>query len=163
MERNSINIFSKPDEIDAVIKSKLAQFSTKGGKQKNSLVKWTDEEIELRDAVIIDYITTNGLSREKTAQQISSRWDISMATARKYVAEAIKHFCDNVVEESEAVRKKLFEEKLQSIYEDAVTAKDRQSSLRAIDILNKMNGMYTDKSDVNLSVDGKITFEFGGE
>lgn len=158
-----VNIFSNPDEIDAVIKSKLAQFSTKGGKQKNSLVKWTDEEIELRDAVIIDYITTNGLSREKTAQQISSRWDISMVTARKYVAEAIKHFCDNVVEESEAVRKKLFEEKLQSIYEDAVIAKDRQSSLRAIDILNKMNGMYTDKSDVNLSVDGKITFEFGGE
>lgn len=158
-----VNIFSKPEEIDAVIKSKLAQFSTKGGKQKNSLVKWTDEEIELRDAVIIDYITTNGLSREKTAQQISSRWDISMATARKYVAEAIKHFCDNVVEESEAVRKKLFEEKLQTIYEDAVSAKDRQSSLRAIDILNKMNGMYTDKSDINLSVDGKITFEFGGE
>lgn len=158
-----VNIFSNPDEIDAVIKSKLVQFSTKGGKQKNSLVKWTDEEIELRDAVIIDYITTNGLSREKTAQQISSRWDISMVTARKYVAEAIKHFCDNVVEESEAVRKKLFEEKLQSIYEDAVTAKDRQSSLRAIDILNRMNGMYTDKSDVNLSVDGKITFEFGGE
>ena len=158
-----VNIFSKPEEIDAVIKSKLAQFSTKGGKQKNSLVKWTDEEIELRDAVIIDYITTNGLSREKTAQQISSRWDISMVTARKYVAEAIKHFCDNVVEESEAVRKKLFEEKLQSIYEDAVIAKDRQSSLRAIDIINRMNGMYTDKSDVNLSVDGKITFEFGGE
>lgn len=158
-----VNIFSKPEEIDAVIKSKLAQFSTKGGKQKNSLVKWTDEEIELRDAVIIDYITTNGLSREKTAQQISSRWDISMVTARKYVAEAIKHFCDNVVEESEAVRKKLFEEKLQSIYEDAVIAKDRQSSLRAIDILNRMNGMYTDKSDVSLSVDGKITFEFGGE
>ena len=163
MEKNNINIFSNPDEIDAVIKSKLAQFSTKGGKQKNSLVKWTDEEIELRDAVIIDYITTNGLSREKTAQQISSRWDISMATARKYVTEAIKHFCDNVVEEDAVIRKKLFEEKLQSIYEDAVTAKDRQSSLRAIDILNKMNGMYTDKSDVNLSVDGKITFEFGGE
>lgn len=159
----NVNIFSKPEAIDAVIKSRLAQFSTKGGRQKNNLVKWTESEIELRDAVIIDYITTNGLSREKTAQQISSRWDISMVTARKYVAEAIKHFCDNVVEESEAVRKKLFEEKLQSIYEDAVTAKDRQSSLRAIDILNRMNGMYTDKSDVNLSVDGKITFEFGGE
>lgn len=159
----NVNIFSEPEAIDAVIKSRLAQFSTKGGCQKNSLVKWTESEIELRDAVIIDYITTNGLSREKTAQQISSRWDISMVTARKYVAEAIKHFCDNVVEESEAVRKKLFEEKLQSIYEDAVTAKDRQSSLRAIDILNRMNGMYTDKSDVNLSVDGKITFEFGGE
>lgn len=158
-----VNIFSTPEMIDAIIKSRLAQFSTKGGCQKNSLVKWTEEEIELRDAVIIDYITTNGLSRERTAQQISNRWDISMVTARKYVTEAVKHFCDNVVDESEAVRKKLFEEKLHAIYEDAITAKDRQSSLKAIDILNKMNGMYTDKSDVNLSVDGKITFDFGGE
>lgn len=162
-QKEKVNIFSKPDEIDAVIKSRIALFSTKGGCQKNSLVKWTESEIELRDAVIIDYITTNGLSREKTAQQISSRWDISVVTARKYVAEAVKHFCDNVVDESDEIRKKIFEEKLHSIYEDAVSAGDRQSSLRAIDILNKMNGMYTDKSDVNVNVDGKIVFDFGGE
>lgn len=161
-QKNKVNIFSDPDAIDAVIKSRLAQFSTKGGSQKNSLVKWTEEEIELRDAVIIDYITTNGLSREKTAQQIMNRWDVTPNTARKYVKEAVQHFCDNAVEESEEVRKKLFEEKLQSIYEDAINAKDRQSSLKAIDILNKMNGMYKDKSDVNLTVDGKITFDFGG-
>lgn len=161
-QKNKVNIFSEPDAIDAVIKSRLAQFSTKGGSQKNSLVKWTEEEIELRDAVIIDYITTNGLSREKTAQQIMNRWDITPNTARKYVKEAVQHFCDNVVEESEEVRKKMFEERLHTIYEDAINAKDRQSSLKAIDILNRMNGMYKDKSDVNLSVDGKITFDFGG-
>lgn len=157
-----VNFFSTPEMIDAVIKSKISQFSRKGGGQKNDLVKWTEEELELRDAVILDYITTNGLSREKTAQQISDRWDITMATARKYVQQAIVRFCDNVVEESEEVRKKLFEEKLHSIYEDAVNAKDRQSSLKAIDILNKMNGMYKDKADVNLTVDGNITFDFGG-
>lgn len=156
-----VNIFSTPEMIDAVIKSKLAQFSTKGGSQKNSLVKWTEEELELRDAVILDYITSNGLSREKTAQQISDRWDITMATARKYVQQAIVRFCDNVVEESEEVRKKIFEERLHAIYEDAINSKDRQSSLKAIDILNKMNGMYKDKSDVNLTVDGSITFDFG--
>lgn len=162
-QQEKVNIFSEPEKIDAVIKSRLAQFSTKGGCQKNSLVKWTEEEIELRDAVVIDYITVNGLSREKTAQQLMDRWDITINTARKYVTEAVKHFCDNAVEESEEMRKKLFEEKIQSIYEDAVTAKDRQSSLKAIDMLNKMNGMYKDKSDVNLTVDGSISFDFGGE
>lgn len=156
-----VNVFSDPEKVDAIIKSRLAQFSTKGGSQKNSLVKWTESELELRNAVIIDYLTINGLSRERTAQQISDRWDITMATARKYVKEAVVTFCDNVVEESEEMRKKLFEEKLQAIYEDAVNAKDRQSSLKAIDILNKMNGMYKDKSDVNLTVDGSISFDFG--
>ena len=158
-----VNIFSEPEKVDAIIKSRLAQFSTKGGTQKNSLVKWTEAELELRDAVIMDYLTVNGLSRERTAQQIADRWDVSMQSARNYVRDAITRFAKNYVEIDEATRKKLFEEKLQSIYEDAVSAKDRQSSLRAIDILNKMNGMYTDKSDVNVNVDGKITFEFGGE
>lgn len=158
-----VNIFSTPEMIDAIIKSRLAQFSTKGGTQKNSLVKWTDAELELRDAVVMDYLTVNGLSRERTAQQLADRWDVSMQSARNYVRDAITRFAKNYVEIDEATRKKIFEEKLQSIYEDAVSAKDRQSSLKAIDILNKMNGMYTDKSDVNLSVDGKITFDFGGE
>lgn len=158
-----VNIFSEPEKVDAIIKSRLAQFSTKGGTQKNSLVKWTEAELELRDAVIMDYLTVNGLSRERTAQQIADRWDVTMQSARNYVRDAITRFAKNYVEIDEATRKKLFEEKLQSIYEDAVSAKDRQSSLRAIDILNKMNGMYTDKSDVNVNVDGKITFEFGGE
>ena len=163
MKTEKVNIFSDPEKVDAIIKSRLAQFSTKGGTQKNSLVKWTEAELELRDAVIMDYLTVNGLSRERTAQQIADRWDVSMQSARNYVRDAITRFAKNYVEIDEATRKKLFEEKLQSIYEDAVSAKDRQSSLRAIDILNKMNGMYTDKSDVNVNVDGKITFEFGGE
>lgn len=163
MKTEKVNIFSEPEKVDAIIKSRLAQFSTKGGTQKNSLVKWTEAELELRDAVIMDYLTVNGLSRERTAQQIADRWDVTMQSARNYVRDAITRFAKNYVEIDEATRKKLFEEKLQSIYEDAVSAKDRQSSLRAIDILNKMNGMYTDKSDVNVNVDGKITFEFGGE
>ena len=162
-KKEKVNIFSDPEKVDAIIKSRLAQFSTKGGTQKNSLVKWTEAELELRDAVIMDYLTVNGLSRERTAQQIADRWDVSMQSARNYVRDAITRFAKNYVEIDEATRKKLFEERLQSIYEDAVSAKDRQSSLRAIDILNKMNGMYTDKSDVNVNVDGKIAFEFGGE
>ena len=162
-KKEKVNIFSDPEKVDAIIKSRLAQFSTKGGTQKNSLVKWTEAELELRDAVIMDYLTVNGLSRERTAQQIADRWDVTMQSARNYVRDAITRIAKNYVEIDEATRKKLFEEKLQSIYEDAVSAKDRQSSLRAIDILNKMNGMYTDKSDVNVNVDGKITFEFGGE
>lgn len=160
-QKNKVNIFSEPDAIDAVIKSRLAQFSTKGGSQKNSLVKWTESELELRHAVIIDYLTVDCLSREQAARQIADRWDITMATARKYVKDAVVHFCDNVVEESEEIRKKLFDEKLQTILQEAVEQHDRQSGLRALDIYAKASGMYKDKSDVNLTVDGNIKFDFG--
>lgn len=160
-EQKKVNIFSEPEAIDAVIKSRLAQFSTKGGTQKNSLVKWTESELELRHAVIIDYLTVDCLSREQAARQIADRWDITMATARKYVKDAVVYFCDNVVEESEEIRKKLFDEKLQTILQEAVEQHDRQSGLRALDIYAKASGMYKDKSDVNLTVDGNIKFDFG--
>ncbi len=163
MEKNKVTIFSDPDKIDAVIKSRISQFSRKGGTQKNDQVKWTEEELELRDAVIIDYITINGLSREQTARQISTRWDVCMGTARTYVKSAVQRFCANAIEDSEEERKKIFEEKLQAIFQDAVDAKDRKNSLKAMDILAKINGMYKDKSDVNLNVDGNISFDFGGD
>ena len=161
MAQKKVNIYSSQEEIDAVIKSRIAQFSKKGGGQKNDLVKWTEEELELRDAVVIDYLNSNCLSREKTAQAIADRWDISLCTARKYVKEAVIRFCKNVVEYTEEERKKMFEDKILSILQDAIDSKDRQSSLRAMDLLNKMNGMYKEQNDVNLTVDGSISFDFG--
>ena len=101
MAQKKVNIYSTPEEIDAVIKSRISQFSKKGGGQKNDLVKWTEEELELRDAVVIDYLNSNCLSREKTAQAIADRWDVSIGTARKYVKEAVVRFCKNAVEETE--------------------------------------------------------------
>ena len=161
-QKDKVNMFSDPKKVDAVIKSRLAQFSTKGGTQKNSLVKWTEAELELRDAVIMDYLTVNGLSRERTAQQIADRWDITLQSARNYIRDAITRFSQNYIEIDDATRKKIFEEKINAIFEDAVDAKDRQSSLKAMDMLNKMNGVYKEKSDVNLTVDGAISFDFGG-
>lgn len=160
-QENKINVFSDPEKVDAIIKSRLAQFSTKGGCQRNSSVKWTDAELELRDAVIMDYLTVNGLSRERTAQQIASRWDVTLVSARNYIKDAITRFSKNYIEIDDETRKKIFEEKINAIFEDAIDAKDRQSSLRAMDMLNKMNGLYKDKSDVNLTVDGSISFDFG--
>lgn len=163
MANNKVNIFSKPEEVDAIMKSRLAQFSSKGGCQKNSLVKWTDAELELRDAVIMDYLTINGLSRERTAQEIAARWDVTLQSARNYIKDAITRFSKNYVEIDEATRRKIFEEKINAIFEDAVDAKDRSNSLKAMDMLNKMNGLYRDKSDVNLNVEGSISFDFGTE
>ena len=156
-----VNIFSRPEEIDGVIVSKINQFSRKGGTTKNDQLKWSEEELELRDAVILDYITAGGLSREKTAQQISDRWGVCMATARKYVQSAIERFCKNQVEETEDTIHKMMEEKLLAILQDANDAKDRASSLKALDLLGKMYGTYKEKSDVNVQLDGNISFDFG--
>ena len=161
MSKEKVNLFSKPAEIDAVIMSKLSQFSTRGGKVKNDLLKWSPEELELRDGVIMDYLTVNMLSREQTARQIADRWDITMATSRKYVQQAIERFCDNQVAETESVIRKRFEEQVNSVMQEAMEAGDRNSTLKALDILAKSAGIYREKSDVNVNLDGKIKFDFG--
>ena len=53
-QKNKVNIFSKPDEVDALINSKLKQFPCKGGKQSSKNVTWSDEEISLMDGIIMD-------------------------------------------------------------------------------------------------------------
>ena len=78
-----VNIFSKPEEIDRMINTRLEQFPRKGGKTSSKNVSWSDEELSIIDSVIWDYISKQGLSREQAAQQIHSRWDISLSTARR--------------------------------------------------------------------------------
>ena len=49
-----VNIFSRPEEIDALINSRLEQFPRKGGKQSSKNVTWSDEELSIIDSVIWD-------------------------------------------------------------------------------------------------------------
>ena len=101
MEQKKINIFSNPDEIDALINSKLKQFPCKGGKQSSKNVTWSDEELSIIDSVIWDYISKQGLSREQTAQQIHGRWDIALSTARRYITDSIKRMASTYTEEDQ--------------------------------------------------------------
>ena len=115
----TVNIFSKPEDIDSVIKSRLAQFTKKGGKGTNNNT-WSPEELELLDSVVLQYITEQGLSRERTAQQIKVRWDIALSTARKYLKNAIDRFCKATAAETKEEQKRLWEEQLKQILQDAL-------------------------------------------
>ena len=160
MERNNINIFSNPDEIDALINSRLQQFPRKGGKTSSRNISWSDAEISIIDAVILDYIAKQGLSREACAQQIYSRWDISMSTARRYVTDSIKRMASRYTEEDQEEQRRVWLERCEAILQDAIETKDKQSALRALDLMAKSLGLYKETKDVNLDVDGGISFDF---
>ena len=160
MEKNSINIFSNPDEIDALINSRLQQFPRKGGKTSSRNISWSDAEISIIDSVILDYIAKQGLSREACAQQIYSRWDISMSTARRYVTDSIKRMASRYTEEDQEEQRRVWLERCEAILQDAIETKDKQSALRALDLMAKSLGLYKETKDVNLDVDGGISFDF---
>lgn len=149
-----------PEEVDAVIISRLKTLPAKGNKGTNSRAgKWNDSELELRDSVIMAYLTENCLSREQTAQQISQRWDITLGTARKYVSEAIKRFCESFNDDYEHL-KKMFLERCETILASALTNGQKAEALKALDMIGKSVGSYRETKDVNVNGDINISFDF---
>ena len=159
-QKNSINIFSNPEEIDSLINSRLKQFPRKGGKSCSKHVSWSEAEIQIIDSVILDYIAKQGLSREACAQQIYSRWDISLSTARKWITDSIKRIANTYSQEEQEEVRRVWLERCESILQDAISTGDKQNALKALDLMGKSLGLYKESKDVNLDVDGGISFDF---
>ena len=159
-QKNSINIFSSPEEIDSLINSRLKQFPRKGGKSCSKHVSWSDAEIQIIDSVIWDYMAKQGLSREATAQQIYSRWDISLSTARKWITDSIKRIANTYSEEEQEEVRRVWLERCESILQECIETRDKQNALKALDLMGKSLGLYKENKDINLDVDGGISFDF---
>lgn len=157
-DNEKVTIFSEPEIIDAVINSRLKTFARKGGQNTKQL--WPEKEIELRDSVILQYITEQGLSRVRTAQQIMDRWDISWTTANRWVKDAIDRFCDSITETDKEKIKKLFVERIETILQSAMEDNTKDSALKALDLYGKTFGFFKENKDINLNAEGDITFDF---
>ena len=155
-----VNIFSSPEEIDSLINSRLKQFPRKGGKSCSKHVSWSEAEIQIIDSVILDYIAKQGLSREACAQQIYSRWDISLSTARRYVMDSIKRMASTYTEEDQEEQRRVWLERCEAILQDAISTRDTQNALKALDLMAKSLGLYKETKDINVDGDNTIHFEF---
>lgn len=162
MKQNSskVSIFDKPEQIDAVINAKLKQMPSTGGKANTKQNAWKPEELELRTAVIMQYICEQGLSRERTAQQITNRWNISIPTARKWVKMAIDAFAKSYVDENAEEQRRMWLERCEQILQDAIDSRDKQSALKALDLIGKSMGIYLEKKDLTVEGNVDITFDF---
>lgn len=159
-QKNSINIFSNPEEIDSLVNSRLKQFPRKGGRSCSKHVSWSEAEIQIIDEVIWDYIAKQGLSREATAQQLIARWDISLSTARKWITDSIKRIANTYSEEEQEEVRRVWLERCESILQDAISTRDTQSALKALDLMAKSLGLYKETKDINVDGDNTIHFEF---
>lgn len=160
MSSLSVDIFSKPEHIDNFIKTKLSTLPRKGGVQGSKRAAWTKEELELRDAVIMEYITTQGLSKSRTAQQIKARWGVSFDTALRYVREAINRFSKAYCEETQEEQRRVWMERCEQILQDAIDTRDKQAALKALDIMGKSMGIYKETKQLDVDADVDVTFDF---
>lgn len=150
-------IENNKEQIDAIIVGKLKQFPQTGNKCTSGYKRsWTDEELEMRDAAILDLVKK--MSREQAAQQIKERWGITIITARKYVTQAIKRFADSFEDDYEEL-KRIFIERCDSIYQSALNDNQKELALKSLDLSGKALGVFKEQKDVNVSGDVNITFD----
>ena len=160
MAQNNLSIFSRPEDIDTFIKTKIASFPQKNGKSNSVTGKWTKEELELRDAVIMEYITKQGLSKTATAQQIMDRWGIKQSAAFKYVMEAVQRFAKSFTEETVEDQRRVWLERCEQILQDAIDSRDKTNAIKALDLIGKSMGIYQQKQNIDLSGEADIKFDF---
>lgn len=152
-------VLDDPETIDKYVKLKIKAAPSKGGKSQ-SAAKWTDEENELRDSVIIGYLVDNMMSNDKVAQQIAARWGMSVATARDWVAASRRRFCARQGKENLEEVRKIFVERVESLIEDAKENGSNENIRHALELYGKTFGLLSEKKDINLSGDTTIKFEF---
>ena len=84
---------------------------------------------------------------------------LSRTSRYNYVQEAYNNCKVELGEEKERQRD-LFYERILSVYNDAVDARDRANALKALEMAAKLSGVYNDKQEVNVTgtINANITF-----
>ena len=147
------------DEIDTIIIDRIQSTPKRGGNRNGS---WTEEELALRNSVILDMICTKGISRTETKKILMKRWGIGLSTAGRYVEAALNELVKDYDQFAEYTREQHIQ-RLESLLEECLshnTDRDRKNAIAVLDSLAKIYGLNQDNKNVRLSTDESISFEF---
>lgn len=149
------NYFNMTDEeVDAVIIPVIEDCKAK--KQKNGKITWTEPLLNLRNSAIFDLMFKRGYSKAKTIQTLQSRWQISNQRCYIYIDEAMDALRETYNDDLEDFRKKQLE-KLQQLYDDALSHNKQKEALMAMEQINKLKGLYEEKQTITVN---EIKFDF---
>lgn len=101
----------------------------------------------------------NGVSKTKIKEYLKEKYEISDKTVYKIVHDALADLNEAYNNIDIGELKAEYAERIESWVEKAIKSGDINTALKAQDMLNKLQGLYTEKKDINLNTDN-ITFEF---
>ena len=160
-KKTTINkLIEDETKVDAIIRNRLQTFPRRGGKGAPKNLSWLPEELEVRDALIMDYLGRRCCTREYVVGELSTRYDIAPDTVRVWIREALQR-CVEKGKISEEQQREDFLNKVSGILQSAIDDGEKKTALRAIDILAKTFGFYSSTKDINISTDGSIKLDFG--
>lgn len=126
------------------------------------------EKEELLELIFLDLI--QGYSRyqillklDRDAYPGHNTSKLSRACKYNYIQEAILN-CQAELKETKDKQRDIFYQQILGVFYDAQQANDRQSALKALDMLGKVAGLYAkEEKDVNISGNISATISFGLE
>lgn len=148
--------YLEDDEIDNLIRKRISETPKRGGTRNGG---WTEDELSLRNSVILDLICTKGISRTEAQKIIMKRWDIGKSTASRYVLAALEELVEDYDEFVDYTREQHIQ-RLESLLEDCLSHGDRKNAVSVLDSLAKIYGLNQDNKNIKLSTDESISFEF---
>lgn len=128
------------------------------------------EKEELLELIFLDLI--QGYSRyqillklDRDAYPGHKTSTLSRSCKYNYVQEAILN-CQAELQETKEKQRDIFYQQILGVFYDAQQANDRQSALKALDMIGKVAGLYAkEEKDVNLTgnINAVISFGLEGE
>lgn len=115
-------------------------------------------ETKRRKLEVIEMVR-NGVSKTKIKTYLKEKYEISDKTVYKIVHDALADLNEAYNNIDIGELKAEYAERIESWVEKAIKSGDINTALKAQDMLNKLQGLYTEKKDINLNTDN-ITFEF---
>lgn len=128
------------------------------------------EKEELLELIFLDLI--QGYSRyqillklDRDAYPGHNTSKLSRACKYNYIQEAILN-CQAELKETKDKQRDIFYQQILGVFYDAQQANDRQSALKALDLIGKVAGLYAkEEKDINLngSINANISFGLNKE
>ena len=142
-----------PDRADAYMRmtiQKHKEATRTQGAQRN-LRKWTQDELDVRNQVIWDYIS-QGLSPVKVKENIAHRWGITMVTAGEYFKAAV----EDLSKHTDEAREHYFNiqvARLEGIVQEAMDHHQYKEAAMATEQLSKLYGLYQPQTQINITTE----------
>lgn len=141
------------EEIDKLITDEIKQMKNKGGSKKC----WSERLLKLRHSVILGLIR-KGYSRAQIIEELMDRWEVSDDSINNYYNAAIDYLGELSLGEDIGKVKKKQIERLEAQMKACIDRGNYTNAARYNDMLNKINGLYTENQNIN--IDGEIKFDF---
>jgi len=143
------------EEIDKIMINRIKSSPKRGGKAKDG---WTDEELRLRNSVVLDLLCNKGISRAETSRILQTRWGVGHTTSDRYIHAALDELVKDYDDFCEYNRVQHLQ-RLEGVLEDSLSHGDRKNALAALEQIAKINSLFLERKDININSD-TISFDF---